>query len=240
MTRTAYTLEIPREALTVSTKNSPAAVLVSAVIYALAVSVSQTLPALVIASILPVTLLATKRFPLSRLVSINIFNLVMILTLALTWPDFVGGLMMGTVIALRVNMIVVAFGATVYPLGASGIYDALSSLRVPMKLRVLIILTLRGVNILRESFETAIISVRLRVPNLRGIMRLKVFAYMTGTVLLQSFLRSENMMRAVKCRGGFGGFIQTESESLSAWDIAMVAGFTVYGVIIAVMDHACG
>ena len=238
MTRTAYTLEIPREALTVSTKHSPAAVLVSAVIYALAVSISDSVPALFIASILPVTILATKRFPLSRLVNINIFNLVMILTLALTWPDFVDGLLTGMVIAFRVNMIFVAFGAMVYPLGTVGMYDALSSLRVPMKLRILVILTLRGVNILRDSFETAIISVRLRAPNLRGIMRLKAFAYMTGTVLLQSFLRSENMMRAVKCRGGFGGFIQTESESLSVWDMICITGFSVYGVIIAVMNYA--
>ena len=238
MTRTAYTLEFPREALTISTKHSPASALLSAVIYAIAVSISNTLPALVLASILPVTLLAMKRFLLSCLVSINIFNLVMILTLALTWPDFIDGLIMGMVIALRVNMIVVAFGAMVYPLGASGMYEALSSLRVPLKLRVLAILTIRGVNILRESFETAIISVRLRAPNLRGIMRLKVFAYMTGTILLQSFLRSENIMRAVKCRGGFGGFIHTENESMNAWDMACILGFAVYGVVIAVMNYA--
>ena len=238
MTRTAYTLEIPREALTVSMKHSPAAVLVSAVIYALAVSISDSVPALFIASILPVTLLATKSFPISRLVSVNVFNLVMILTLALTWPDFFDGLRMGVIIALRVNMIFVAFGATAYPLGTARMYDALSSLRVPMKLRILVILTLRGVNILRESFETAIISVRLRAPNLRGIMRLKVFACMTGTVLLQSFLRSENMMRAVKCRGGFRGFIQTENDSLSAWDMICILGFAVYGLIIAVMNYA--
>ena len=235
MMRTAYTLEIPREALTVSTKYSPASALLSAVIYAIAVSVSKTLPALIIASILPVTFLATKRFPLSRLVSINVFNLVMILTLALTWPDFIDGLIMGVVIALRVNMILVTFGAMVYPLGASGMYEALSSLRVPMNLRVLLILTLRGVNILRESFETAIISVRLRAPKLHGVMRLKIFAYMTGTVLLQSFLRSENMMRAVKCRGGFGGFVKAENERLN---LRYIMGFSVYGLIIAVMNYA--
>ena len=186
MTHTAYTLELPREVLSVSAKHSPAYTLLSAVIYAIAVSVSNTIPALFIASILPVTLLAMKRFPISSLVSINIFNLVMILTLSLTWPDFYDGLIMGMVIALRVNMIVAAFGAIVYPLGVYGMYEAMSSLRVPVKLRVLAILTMRGVNILRESFETAIISVRLRAPNLRGIMRLKVFAYMTGTILLQT------------------------------------------------------
>ena len=238
MTHTAYTLELPREVLSVSAKHSPASTLLSAVIYAIAVSVSKTIPALFIASILPVTLLAMKRFPISSLVSINIFNLVMILTLSLTWPDFYDGLIMGMVIALRVNMILVAFGAIVYPLGVYGMYEAMSSLRVPVKLRVLAILTMRGVNILRESFETAIISVRLRAPNLRGIMRLKVFAYMTGTVLLQSSLRSENMMRAVKCRGGFGGFMKNDNDCLSAWDMICILGFSVYGLIIAVMNYA--
>ena len=238
MTRTAYTLEIPREAMTASTKYSPAAVLISAVIYAIAVSVSNTIPALVLASIMPLTFLVMKLFPLSRLVSINLVNAVMILTLSLTWPEIRGGLIMGVIIALRVNMILVAFGVMVYPLGTSGMYSAMSALHVPLKLRILTILTLRGVNILRERYETAIISVRLRAPRLRGIMKLKVFAYMTGTVLLDSLLHSENMMKSVKCRGGFGGFIQTENERLSVGDVTMIAGFFAYGMSIAVMNYA--
>ncbi len=238
MTRAVYTLEIPSEALAVSIKYSPVAAIISAVIYAVAVSVSNTLPSLILASIMPVTFLVMKRFPLSHLVSINVFNLVMILTLALTWPNLIDALIMGIIIALRVNMIVITFGTMVYPMGTSGIYAAMSSLHVPVKLRVLAILTLRGVNTLRESYETAINSVRLRAPRLHGIIRLKVFAYMTGTILLQSFLRSENMMKSVKCRGGFGGFIQAENERLSAGNVAMIAGFFAYGMSIAVMNYA--
>ena len=75
MTRAVYTLEIPSEALAVSIKYSPVAAIISAVIYAVAVSVSNTLPSLILASIMPVTFLVMKRFPLSHLVSINVFNL---------------------------------------------------------------------------------------------------------------------------------------------------------------------
>lgn len=238
MSSPAYTLEFHREAQTVSNNRPPSAILLSAVIYALAVSLCDSLPALAIAAIMPAIFLATKRFSPRNLTSINTVNAVMILTFALTWPELSGGLSMGMVVALRVNMICVAFGAMVYPLGTAGMYEALCALHVPEKLRVLVILTLRGIYILRERYEAAIISVRLRAPRLRGMMRLKVFAYMMGMILLQALSRSENMTRAVKCRRGFGGFMQSEKMRLNARDWAYVAGFAVYGVVIAVMNHA--
>ena len=145
---------------------------------------------------------------------------------------------MGVIISLRVNMICVAFSAMVYPLGIGGMYEAVCFLRVPEKLRVMIILTLRGINILRERYESAIISVKLRAPNIRGVMRLKIFAAMMGNVLLQSLERSENMMKAVKCRGGFAGFMQSETHAVKFGDVVCVMCFAFYGIIIAVMNYA--
>ncbi|MBR0278808.1 MAG: hypothetical protein IJQ75_02345, partial [Synergistaceae bacterium] len=179
-----------------------------------------------------------KRITPSALEKINIINAVMLLTLALTWPEMKSGLIKGVIIALRVNMIYVIFSVMVYPLGVTGMYEALSGLGVPEKLRVMILLTLRGINILRERYETSIISVRLRAPEINGLMRLKIFAYMAGNIILQSSLRSENMMKAVKCRGGFGGFIQTENHSFNVRDMMCIAGFCAYGIIIAVMNYA--
>ena len=238
MTRDIYTLEIPRENISVEQSKSPAAVLVSSLLYALAVTISTTSAALVIASVMPVTFIVSKRINISALAKINVINAVMLLTLALTWPETRAGFIMGMVIAVRVNMIYVAFSVMVYPLGTGGMYEALCALGVPEKLRVLVILTLRGINILRERYETAIISVRLRAPNIRGLMKLKVFAYMIGMILLQSSLRSENMMRAVKCRGGFAGFMQSENHGINAGDILYVLGFAAYAVMIAVMNYA--
>ena len=69
---------------------------------------------------------------------------------------------------------------------------------------MLIILTLRGIYILRERFDAALISLRLRSQG----VKLKTFAYVTGGVLLQGSERSELMLKAINSRGGFRGFIQ--------------------------------
>ena len=237
MTRDIYALEIPRENLSASAQiHPPALILISSIIYALAVTASTNAYSLVIVSILPVSLI--NRVKLSALAKLNLINAVMILTLALTWPDFYAGFIMGVIISLRVNMIYIAFSAMVYPLGTGGIYEALCALRVPENLRVLLLLTLRGINILRERYESSIISVKLRAPNIRGVIRLKIFACILGNVLLQSLKRSENMMKAVKCRGGFGGFMQSETHEIKFGDMVYVTGFAFYGIIIAVMNYA--
>ena len=234
MTRDIYALELPRENVSENALN-PSAILISSIIYAISVTASSNIYSLFTASILPAIFI--KRITPSALEKINVINAVMILTLAVTWPDFYAGLIKGVIIALRVNMIYVAFSAMVYPLGVTGMYEALSGLGVPEKLRVMILLTLRGINILRERYETSIISVKLRAPEINGLMRLKIFAYMAGNIILQSSLRSENMMKAVKCRGGFGGF-RYETAGIKMRDIFCVIGFCAYGIIIAVMNYA--
>ncbi len=245
MTRDVYSLEIPRENFSPSAERNPAVVLISSLLYALAVTLSTNAYSLLTASILPARFI--NRVKLSALAKLNLFNAVMILTLALTWPTPAGrglypevkaGLIMGVIISLRVNMICIAFSAMVYPLGTGGIYEALCFMRVPEKLRVMIILTLRGINILRERYESAIISVKLRAPNIRGLMRLKIFAAMMGMILLQSLERSDNMMKAVKCRGGFAGFIQSETRGINSGDMVYILKILVYISIIAVINYA--
>lgn len=217
---------------------SPEVLLCCSVIYALAVSLSESLYALILASVIPIMLVLTKRLKLSSLVKINIFNLIMIITLALTWPEFNEGLQKGIVIALRVNMIYIFFAVMIYPLGYARIFAALNSLNIPEKLRVLFILTLRGIFILHERYSCALISIRLRAKNLHGLMKLRAFAYITCSVLLQSSERSERMLRAVQCRGGFSGFIQTGHKAMSLHDVMISICFAVYAVAIIILNYA--
>ena len=175
-----------------------ACIVVCVIVYAFVVGLVSNI--YVLASLLGLSLLL-KTFPPLKL---NLFNLVMILTLALTWPSTREGLIAGMIIALRVNVIYVAFARFVFPLGVSGIYKALVTLRVPEKLRVLMILTLRGIYILRERFDASLISLKLRSPK----VELKTFAYVTGGVLLQGSQRSERMLKGINLRRGFRGFIQ--------------------------------
>lgn len=240
MTRDIYTLEIPRDEniSPLPRVHNPAVILAASLLYALAATLSNNAYSLLAASILPSALILTKRIKPSSLAKLNAINAVMILTLVLTWPKAKDGLIMGVIIALRVNMIYITFSAMVYPLGTWGIYEALCVFGVPENLRVLLILTLRGINVLHERYVSSIISARLRAPDIRGLMRLKVFAFILGNVLIQSLERGDNMMRAVKCRGGFAGFMQAEKRGIDSEDIACVTGFAVYGIIIAVMNYA--
>ena len=146
----------------------------------------------------------------------------MIITLTLTWPNFNDGIIKGVLIALRVNMIYVVFVEY-----AEGIYDALIYLRLPEKLRILIILTLRGIFVLRERFDTALISVKLRAKKLN----LKTFAYITGSVLLQSSQRSEKILQAINLRGGFNGFMRSKNEKPNLI-------FMLYPIAIIILNYA--
>ncbi|MBQ7156050.1 MAG: hypothetical protein IJR85_10925 [Synergistaceae bacterium] len=175
-----------------------------ALCYAFAVSVSSSLYVLLAESILPVILLCRKKFPLPYILKLNVINALMVITLALTWPDLREGLMMGMVIAWRVNIIYVVFAALVFPLGLGAVY----SLAMPEKFRVLVILTVRGIFILRDSLDSALVSAKLRAPDAGLMMRLKIFAYVLGSVLIRSANRSERMTQAVELRGGFKGFMQ--------------------------------
>ena len=153
---------------------------------------------------------------MKMILKLNIFNLVMILTLALTWPNFNDGFIKGIVIAVKINIFYIFFAKF-----HDEIFDALMNLRLPDKFRILMILTFRGIFILKDRIDTVLTSLKLRAPNLHGIMKFKTFAYVIGSIILQSLRRSENISRAVKCRGGFNGFNQTRHSKFRKNDLIL-------------------
>ena len=176
-----------------------------AIFYALIVSMSGNIFLLAIEFLIAVIFF--KKDFIKFLLRLNIINLIVIISLALTWPNLYEGFFTGILIALRVNMIYIIFAALVLPMGFSGVYEVLLFLKVPEKLRILILLTLRGIFILKERFDAALISLKLRAPK----MKIKSFTYVTGSVLLQAANRSEKIERVIKCRGGFEGFNSVRS-----------------------------
>ena len=227
-----FTLNIADYSTITDCETSPAVTLACAVCYALAVSVSDSLPALCLASVLPAVIMCRKKINITK---INIMNAIMLLTMILTWPVAREGFVRGVVISLRVNMIYVTFAGMLAPLGIGGLYSALI---LPEKLRVLVILTLRGIYIMHERFSAALVALRLRAPELRGVMKLRVFAYVVASVVLQSSRKSERMMYAVTCRGGFGGFRRDVNRSVTPRDVVMCAMFAVYIAVIVGCNYA--
>lgn len=212
-------------------------IILCVMIYALSVSLSVKIYALILAALLPLSLVVKRPEVLKSLVKLNAFNMIMIITLALTWPDIYSGFITGIIIALRVNMIYIIFATLIFTQSESKIYEQLEFLRVPEKLRILLLLTFRGINIMRERLDAALISLKLRAGDLSLIMRLKTFAYVTASVLLQSSTHSERMTRAITCRGGFGGFRQTDSMSLTLHDVINLVLFACYSSVIIIMNH---
>ena len=139
-------------------------------------------------------------------------NLIIIITTTLTWPDIHEGFFTGLSIALKCSVIYLFCAFFIFPKGISGIYKAMIFLKVPEKLRILILLTLRGIFILKERFEAALISLKLRAPKQKNFAKLKSFTHITGSILLQAANRSERIERAIKCRGGFKGFNSIKNE----------------------------
>ena len=225
MTQDAYTLEFSAPASEYDRKISPEVLVISSVIYALLVTFAESIAALVLCTPLPAVLIFRRKIEHVRLICVN---LIMIITMGLTWPVMSDGLIMGLITAWRVDMIYIVFAGLVVPLGAGAVY----CLPLPEKLRVLLILTLRGIFILRESLQTALISVKLRAPTLRGAMKFRVFAYVLGSTLLKASAKSERMMSAVQVRGGFGGFRQSERGRFGVRDWCVLAGMCVYSAVI--------
>ena len=236
--RDTYTLEFPITANTTAiTDTAPEVNVLCSVLYALAVSMSVKPVSLLLASVMPILCMFIHNNPgMKALMKLNMINAIMIITMALTWPVFSEGIITGIITALRVNMIYIVFASLVFPLGMAKIYSAMYCL--PEKLRILIILTLRGIYILHDRLNTALISVRLRAPALNGMMKLKVIAYIFASVLLQASDKSERMIIAAECRGGFAGFSQSEHNSLSRKDIALCAVMSVYTLAVIAVNYA--
>ncbi len=158
--------------------------------------------------------------PLFRaLLRLNAAALVMVLFLALTWPE--GGGRMGLVIALRLNLIMLVLLRLVAAMGPVGVDAALFRLGLPEGLRLLLLLTLRGVFLLMERAVSALRALRLRAPRLEGTLKWRAFACVAASSLLQASDRSERMTAALRCRGGLAGFRQTPPMAWRRRDTAL-------------------
>ena len=181
-----------------------------AIFYSLAVTLSKNLIAFLIASILPLCLLFfVSSSGLKTLAKLNFLNIVMILSMIFTFPSLNEAINIALLITLRMNFICIVFIKLFEFMAQKKIYYLPKI--IPQKITVLFILTLRGIFILYEKLQSAILSVKLRAPNLHGLMKLKIFAYLIASSLLKSSFKSEKILLAINCRGGFAGFFQSKN-----------------------------
>lgn len=232
----------------------PRARIVCAAAYAVTLSALDRPAALAFAALLPGALFfcGPLRPLLRSLRQLNLVSLVMTFLLALTWPGETlwgpftrEGIRQGLLIAVRLNLISVVLLRLIAAMGPARSETALARLGCPEKLRVLLLLTLRGIYLLAERMATALQAVNLRSgagrsPHLKGMLRWRVFAFMAASALLQSSDRSERMMLALNCRGGLAGFAAAQPLRWRIRDTALAVFCAVVLAAAQALDFSGG
>ncbi|NLL35939.1 MAG: hypothetical protein GX256_00260 [Fretibacterium sp.] len=203
----------------------------------------RSFPPLVPGALIPLLLFFSGDVRASgrALVSLNVVSAFVGLLLALTYPGgrvwglfSREGLRLGVLIALKLNLISVLLFHTILALGVSGVDSVLSRFGVSEKLRVLLLLSTRSILILMERVATRVLAVRLRGPDVKGLLRWKTLACMLGTTLLHSSDRAERAMLAIRCRGGLAGFSQGRPMIWSVKDalLCLFFGLNVAAILL--------
>ncbi len=166
---------------------------------------------------------------------VNSAGLIMLVFMLISFEDYKYGLYMGLNMLLKLNFICLIFLNFVAAMGIKKIDAALYYLGINEKLRLLLILTVRGIFILIERTVCAVRAANLRVLNMKNLnlkLKLKLFACLLGSSLIQSMKRSDKISIAVKCRGGFNGFNQAEILKWRLCDSVLFLGCVLYVIII--------
>jgi energy-coupling factor transporter transmembrane protein EcfT len=204
-------------------------------------------PALAAGSVLPLCLLFMDgRSGLSALIrmlsGVNKVSVLAIIFLPLTYPGSrvlmffsAEGARAALLITWKLNIISVVLLKMVTSMGMPGVNDALAALRFPLKLRMLLILTMRYIILLADRMSAMTRAVDLRAPDLKGGGVFRAYACMLGTTLVHSADRAERASLAMECRGGMNGFSGIAARGWTRRDLALCALFALNSVCLAVL-----
>jgi cobalt/nickel transport system permease protein len=200
-------------------------------------------------SILPVILLCldgrSKATILSRaLLNVNKIGIFIWIFLPLTYPGerlweifSYEGLNAALIITWKLNLMSVIILRMVMSMGIPGIGDSLGRLGFPLKLRMLLLLTMRYVLLLSDRMATMWRAVCVRSNDIRGAAACRVFACMVGTTLIHSADRAERASLAMEHRGGMAGFSLSSEGAWAFRDSVMCAIFLLNSAFILLFSR---
>ncbi|MDR1420905.1 MAG: energy-coupling factor transporter transmembrane protein EcfT [Treponema sp.] len=164
-----------------------------------------------------VFLIPCGRVIISRLVPVNVFVLMLFVSLPLgdcleaalnnTEPQYRNSLSNACLYAARINIAALLYMLFIIPMGISALSGALTKMRAPSKLISLLILTYRFIFIFSQRIFAAALSLRLRKPKtMPRSTELRAYAAMFSTAIISAELRSRKVMMAMKTKGFDGVF----------------------------------
>jgi cobalt/nickel transport system permease protein len=218
-----------------------------------AVTVSHygILAALII--MLMVLLLKSIRIVLLRLIPVNIFTLMLWVSLPLgalitsrlegntgTVP-YSDALCDALVFTLRINAAALLYMVFLIPIGISGLSSALSKLAVPKKLVSLLILSYRFIFVMFERVYVSVISMRLRQGAGRAMTeQWRSYAAVFASSFLSAEFRSQKIWMAMESRGFDGAFPITRTFRWKRPDTFLLAASVILAVCLPLLDGRLG
>jgi cobalt/nickel transport system permease protein len=188
----------------------PRARIAAAVILALIVAVSRSVPAMALAMLVAAGLIALARISpgnlFRRLLPLEI--LLTVLMIVVPCPGYRREeIMLAAMIALKANAAVLAVTALIGTMDAVTLGHALAHFHVPQKLTQLMLFMVRYFDVLGREYARLRAAMRVRCfrPAMNG-HSYRTFGYLVGMLLVRSFDRSERVLAAMKCRGFCGRY----------------------------------
>ena len=152
-----------------------------------------------------------------------------------------GGLQQAAGILLKTNIVVLVLAASIGRLEPSEFGRALAALRLPTKLVVLLLLTVRYLDVLHCEHARLRRSMRVRGFRARASPHgLRSIGYLVGMLLVRSFDRSERILAAMRCRGFNGHFRHEALEPPGRADAALAAVAALATVTCLVIEVGTG
>lgn len=147
------------------------------------------------------------------------------------FPASYQGLMRAVIIGIKANAILMVLMALVGSMEATTLGHALSRLHFPSRLVLLLLFTVRYIDIIHDESRRLLTATKTRgfIPgNNRHTYR--TFGYLIGMLLVRALERSNRILDAMKCRGFDGHFPLLTSFRFRKRDIL----FTLVCIIILV------
>lgn len=223
----------------------------AAMLFALAAVVAHGLAAQGLALALAVVLALLARLPLRptlrRLLALEGFMLVLLVSLPFTvpgapvaefwgWSASVEGFARALSIVLVGNAVVLAMLALLGSMGVVELGHALARLGAPDRLVALLLFTIRYIEVLHQEYARLRLAMRARAFRPRtGWHTWQAMGWLVGMLLVMSLERSERIHAAMRLRGFTGRFPVLDHGRARALDWGFGAAHVAAALIVGVM-----
>lgn len=150
------------------------------------------------------------------------------LTVSAGWVSFISILLKGLLTVMGAFILIATTGMT-------KIAYALTIIRIPKVFILQLILTYRYISVLAEEVARTLCAYSLRSPFTKGV-RFREWGSLTGQLIIRTLDRAKRIYNSMCCRGFTGEYSTGNVKKMKLSDIAYLAGWSIYFLIIRYVD----